>query len=100
MSRELCITKGTLALKKLEDLLPRKSTRFVVAIYQLEGHQSRFGCNYLCLPIGRTQTTIRSLSTLAYKMSRCKEVDALEQPGIILDVVIRYHNLLNSATET
>ena len=92
--------EGTSASRKLEDSLPGKSTRPAVAIYQLEGHQSRFGCNYLCLPIGRTRATIRSLSTSAYRMSRCKEVDAPEQPEIISDIVIRYHNLPDSATET
>ena len=49
--------EDTLALRKLEDLLPRKSTRPTVAIYQLEEHQSRLGRDCLCLPIGKTLVT-------------------------------------------
>ena len=52
--RELCITK------KRNDLLPRKGTRPEVATYQyLPIDQSQLGRNCLCLPIGRTQVTIR-----------------------------------------
>ena len=40
--------KGTLALRKLEDLLPRKNSRPAVATYRLKGHESRLGQDCLC----------------------------------------------------
>ena len=43
MPRELHHDEGTLALRKLVDLLPGKSTRPVVTTYRLKGHQSRLG---------------------------------------------------------
>ena len=83
--------EDTFALRKLKDLLLGKSTRPIVATYQLEEHRSRLGRDCLCLPIrrtrvttwarlhmslGRTQATIRFLSLTdfgkCYATSRCR----------------------------
>ena len=64
----------------------------IAYVYQLEKHKSRLGRDCLYLPIGRTQVTIRSLSLSAYRMNRCKEVDAPEQPKINSGIVIRCHD--------
>ena len=86
MMRELCITKGTLASRKLEDLLP--------------GNTMETCSCFRYLPIvGRTPVAIRSLSSSVglQKMIHYKPVQiTIDAPGlakVFIDLVARHNDL-------